>query len=105
MSCSFLDLACQLAPLIFWAKVTMAVVVAVAISAGLVWVYRTFGWWGVAAAVSAGLAAVIFKKGIDIGRSWDAPKRAPKITDTAPKSPDDILKNIFNGRARNGKQR
>ena len=97
MSCNFLDITCQLAPVIFWAKVIIAVVISVAVLAALAWVYRNFGWWGVAVAASAGIAALIFKQGVEIGRSWNYPKNPDKPIRKAPLNPDSVLQDIFNG--------
>ncbi len=80
-ACSAFDFGCRvneaLAPVIFWGKVGLIAVVVLAGLAGLAWVYRNFGWWGVGIALTLGATAAIFKKGVDFGRRFE-PLPAPK---------------------------
>lgn len=108
MECGFLDAGCQvsafLAPFIFWAKVVFACVAAVLAAAVLLWAYRKAGWWGVGIVLSFGVAAVMFKTGVDVGQKWHEKevKERPepeKPHGVFPKL-DGFLKDIMNGNRR-----
>lgn len=105
MICGFIDIQCHvnafLAPIWFWLQLGFWIFVGVVILVALAWVYRNFGWWGIAVALTVGASAAVFKKGYDFGKlhgkpviAPDKPKRKP-----APINPkgDDWLKHLFNG--------
>lgn len=94
MTCGLIDISCHiqavLDPWLFYIKMGFFCVVAIAVLVFLAWIYRNFGWWGVAVAISAGAAAAIFKKGVDFGRRTAPPTiekvKPPRVRNPRTKS-------------------
>lgn len=72
MTCGLLDLGCHIhnliAPFWFWIVVAFWIVVGLVALFVLAKINEVFGWRGVVAAVSAGLAATIYTAGFRRGR-------------------------------------